>query len=149
MSNLRCVTMSLASVRSLSAAEKMENSGEHTLTAADMVQIENELPILFAFKRLRREVCFLSSLSHPCIVSILGVLIKPNCPLCFALELAPFGNLADLLSRARRRQFLGRDSTRVLYGSLLDRMLLYKFAWQIAIALQYLHKQGRFWLMCL
>ena len=49
---------------------------------------------LFLFRDLRQEVTVLAQLSHPNIVSLLGVSLRP---MCLVIELAPMGSLFSIL----------------------------------------------------
>ena len=49
---------------------------------------------LFLFRDLRQEVTVLARLSHPYVVALLGVSVRP---MCIALEFAPLGNLLGVL----------------------------------------------------
>ena len=49
---------------------------------------------LFLFRDLRQEVTVLAQLSHPNIMSLLGVSLRP---MCLVMELAPMGSLFSIL----------------------------------------------------
>ena len=49
---------------------------------------------LFLFRDLRQEVTVLAQLSHPNIMSLLGVSLRP---MCLVMELAPMGSLFNIL----------------------------------------------------
>ena len=49
---------------------------------------------LFLFRDLRQEVTILAQLSHPNIMSLLGVSLRP---MCLVMELAPMGSLFSIL----------------------------------------------------
>lgn len=125
-------------------------SGSGSSGSSDFFSPDNELPILFAFQRMRREVVFIASLNHPCIISIVGAMVHPCQPLCFILEFAAMGNLSDYLSQRRdiarnalcEHIGLSTDDAGFLFSCIVPRQLTYKFAWQIIVALQYLHTQG-------
>lgn len=81
------------------------------------------------FSEFRLEASMLHSLSHPCIVALIGICIHP---LCFALELAPLGSLSSvILERSKGSLFMP-----------LGHMLTQRAAYQIAAGLAYLHKKN-------
>ncbi|XP_068169115.1 leucine-rich repeat serine/threonine-protein kinase 1 isoform X2 [Antennarius striatus] len=82
-----------------------------------------------SFSEFRQEASMLHSLKHPCIVSLVGISIHP---LCFALELAPFGSLDNVLKERHKG-----------FGYMpLGHMLTFRVAYQIAAGLAYLHKKS-------
>jgi leucine-rich repeat kinase 1 len=60
---------------------------EDTITAGEA---------LFLYRDMRQEVTVLAQLSHPNIVSLLGISLRP---MCIALELAPMGSLFGILDK--------------------------------------------------
>lgn len=79
------------------------------------------------------QVAVLCHLQHPCVVKLLGVCLHP---LCFILEIAPQGSLANVLEDIT----LGREKEKkginpVKYetkDSVLGRALTYKMAYQVS-----------------
>ncbi|XP_077988443.1 leucine-rich repeat serine/threonine-protein kinase 1-like [Glandiceps talaboti] len=108
-----------------------------TVTDTSMKEELGGIAAIKAFKELRGEVSLLCKLNHPCIVKLVGISLQP---MCFALELAPMGSLQNILQEASmsRQQDLVRGS---VYGTLLDQVLTFKIALQVAKALVYLHQQ--------
>ncbi|KAM8762163.1 leucine-rich repeat serine/threonine-protein kinase 1 [Acanthopagrus schlegelii] len=84
-----------------------------------------------SFSEFRQEASMLHSLQHPCIVSLVGISIRP---LCFALQLAPLGSLNTILEERHK----GKDSRYMPLGH----MLTFKVAYQIAAGLAYLHRKS-------
>ncbi|KXJ22658.1 leucine-rich repeat serine/threonine-protein kinase 1 [Exaiptasia diaphana] len=106
--------------------------------------VEDELEktkVVRAFWDLRQEVAVLCHLQHPCIVKLLGVCLHP---LCFLLELAPHGSLANLLDELTLGREIKKKETLnpAQYESkeaVLGKLLTYRIAFQVASALWYLH----------
>ena len=115
-----------------------------------------------SFSEFRQEASMLHSLQHPCIVSLVGISIRP---LCFALQLAPLGSLNTILEERHK----GKGTYRDLYPLIsrfnvyihvsetwsyfffvfldsrympLGHMLTFKVAYQIAAGLAYLHRKS-------
>ena len=70
-----------------------------------------------SFSEFRQEASMLHSLQHPCIVSLVGISIRP---LCFALQLAPLGSLNTILEERHK----GKGTYRDLYP-LISRFNVY------------------------
>ena len=73
----------------------------------------------------------LCRLNHPCVVRLLAVSLHP---LCFVLELAPYGSLAsvvDELSSKREAQEKDGGGVSRIRESILGRELSYKIAFQV------------------
>ncbi|XP_022111025.1 leucine-rich repeat serine/threonine-protein kinase 1-like isoform X2 [Acanthaster planci] len=98
----------------------------------------NAIFVMEGFSNLRSEVATMSKLQHPCIIRLIGISIQH---LCFAMELAPLGDLASHLKREIENQ---RESFAVngkVYRTILDRVLTFKIALQIAHGVSYLHSK--------
>lgn len=70
-------------------------------------------------------------LNHPCVVRLLAVSLHP---LCFVLELAPYGSLATVLDElSSKREALESEGTLVSRAreAILGRELSYKIAFQV------------------
>lgn len=70
-------------------------------------------------------------LNHPCVVRLLAVSLYP---LCFVLELAPYGSLATVLDElSSKREALESEGTVVSRAreAILGRELSYKIAFQV------------------
>ncbi|XP_061408692.1 leucine-rich repeat serine/threonine-protein kinase 1 isoform X1 [Lethenteron reissneri] len=86
---------------------------------------------------LRVEACMMRTLSHPCVVALLGVSVRP---LVLVLELAPLGSLSDVLER---REALARSQEEPDADPLpLGVILTHKVIHQMGLALAYLHRHG-------
>ncbi|XP_069481127.1 leucine-rich repeat serine/threonine-protein kinase 1 isoform X2 [Ambystoma mexicanum] len=81
------------------------------------------------FSEFRQEASMLHSLTHPCIVALIGICIHP---LSFALELAPLGSLNSIIS----------ERSKGVHFMPLGHMLTHRVAYQIAAGLAYLHKKN-------
>lgn len=72
-------------------------------------------------------------MNHPCVVRLLAVSLRP---LCFVLELAPFGSLATVLdelsSKREARENEGSQVSR-RRESILGRELSYNIAFQVSV----------------
>ena len=55
----------------------------------------NPKNLVHAYKEIRQEVSFLSTLENPFLVAVFGVRTSPY--MCFLLELAPMGSLFSVL----------------------------------------------------
>ncbi|XP_076443910.1 leucine-rich repeat serine/threonine-protein kinase 1-like [Babylonia areolata] len=98
------------------------------------------LKVCRAFSELRQEVVILSQLHHPCLISLLGVSIRPS--LLVVLELAPLGSLRSVLDEHLKERpfnrFRDRERT---FGSMLNKDITFKVVYQVALGLDYLHKR--------
>uniref|UniRef100_A0A914XCU3 Protein kinase domain-containing protein n=1 Tax=Plectus sambesii TaxID=2011161 RepID=A0A914XCU3_9BILA len=110
-----------------------------------------ELRTVRGLRNMRREACILSALSHPLVIGLCGVTFEPNQPFCLMLEFAPQGNLLNYIFQKKmevmqnefhnsNHDLSDREQGIIFYGIYIDRYLLYKISWQIAIALEYLHE---------
>ncbi|XP_071795301.1 leucine-rich repeat serine/threonine-protein kinase 1-like [Asterias amurensis] len=92
--------------------------------------------VINGFANLRSEVATMAKLRHPCIIHLIGISIQH---LCFAMELAPLGDLASFLKKEldNRREELNQK----VYHTILDRTLTYKIALQVAHGVLYLHRK--------
>ena len=84
-----------------------------------------------AFSELRQETVMLKRLSHPCLISLLGVSVRPT--LLVALEYAAFGSLRSVLNAHSRRSFnkysfQERDET---FHTVLEKDINFKIAYQV------------------
>ena len=100
--------------------------------------------VIIQYPDFRREISTMSRLQHPCILQLTGICIQK---LWFAVEFAPFGDLASYIDDQLCIPDIQGDSA--LYGSpnfisgtALDRMLTFKIAYQIVAAVEYLHDRG-------
>ncbi|XP_019852360.1 PREDICTED: leucine-rich repeat serine/threonine-protein kinase 1-like [Amphimedon queenslandica] len=131
-----------------------------TQSQADAFQDEDELPpggihtyhdddsissgeALFLYRDMRQEVTVLAQLSHPNIVSILGVSLRP---MCIALELAPMGSLFGILDKKleaiKTAQADLPTANIKMPGGVLGHQISARIALQVALATRYLHKIG-------
>ncbi|KAK3096675.1 hypothetical protein FSP39_002282 [Pinctada imbricata] len=95
-----------------------------------------------AFMEMRQEVAVTSKLRHPCVISFLGICVRPQLLMC--LELAPLGSLRDVLdSQIEGREPFNkyRDQDKI-FLPVFVKDLSYKIVWQMAKGLEYLHKHG-------
>ncbi|XP_078364681.1 leucine-rich repeat serine/threonine-protein kinase 1-like isoform X2 [Oculina patagonica] len=112
-----------------------------TLSEDDMEEELEKTKVVKAFWDLRQEVAVLCRLNHPSVVRLLAVSLHP---LCFVLELAPYGSLASVLDElSSKREAQEKEGSRVSRDqareSILGRQLSYKIAFQVASAIWYLH----------
>ncbi|XP_070542862.1 leucine-rich repeat serine/threonine-protein kinase 1-like [Ptychodera flava] len=133
--------LSTSSSASSSSSSSSNNSYQGRLTTTTHCPVKRALEgmaAIQAFKELRSEVSLLSKLHHPCIVQLIGISLRP---ICFGLELAPMGSLQTIIqSEVMKKNYKTRDITKgSIYGSLLDRVITFKIALQVAKALAYLH----------
>eukprot|EP00731_Ephydatia_muelleri_P005646 Em0002g1822a len=98
---------------------------------------------LFMFRDLRQEVTVLAQLSHPNIVALLGVSIRP---MCIVLEFAPMGSLFGVLEKKveqlKEKQVDSASTILRMPGGVLGHVMTTKIAMQVAQALQYIHGVG-------
>ncbi|XP_053405645.1 leucine-rich repeat serine/threonine-protein kinase 1-like isoform X2 [Mercenaria mercenaria] len=104
----------------------------------DMDETES-IKALRAIKEMRQEVAITSRLHHPCVVSLIGLAFRPK--LMMALELAPLGSLRDILDKQTQgrpvfNRYKNKDE---LFPALFEKELIFKFVFQIAKGLEYLH----------
>jgi serine/threonine protein kinase len=111
--------------------------------ACSLALVAHGATLLDIFSKMRKEVTFLLQLRHPCIVSLMGVCLRP---LCLLTEYAPVGSLSSALSTVRHKELKTRgpnttlEATEQLFSDgVLGRALTWKIAFQIAHALEYLH----------
>ena len=87
---------------------------------------------LFLLRDLRQEVTVLAQLSHPNIVALLGVSIRP---MCIVLEFAPMGSLFDILDgrveEMRKNQVDLISTVLRMPGGVLGHVLSAKVAIQV------------------
>lgn len=105
----------------------------------DMEEELERTKVVKAFWDLRQEVAVLCRLNHPCVVRLLAVSLHP---LCFVLELAPYGSLATVLDElSTKREAQENEGSQVASSreAILGRELSYNIAFQIVSALWYLH----------
>jgi len=93
---------------------------------------------LFLFRDLRQEVTVLAQLSHPYVVSLLGVSIRP---MCMVIEYAPMGSLFGILDK-KVEQFKALQANR---ASVILRMPGGVLGHEVStrIALQVIVERGR------
>ncbi|XP_048737830.1 leucine-rich repeat serine/threonine-protein kinase 1-like isoform X4 [Ostrea edulis] len=93
-----------------------------------------------AFMEMRQEADVTSKLDHPCVVSFVGISIRPDLLMC--LELAPLGSLRQVLDKeiAGREPFNKyRDKDKV-FLPVFNKEINFKLVHQIVRGLDYLHK---------
>eukprot|EP00731_Ephydatia_muelleri_P016582 Em0009g1006a len=95
------------------------------------------------FRDLRQEVSVLAELSHPNIVSLLGVSLRP---MCIVIEFAPLGSLFGILDKRidviKSSQADAAITVPRMPGGVLGHMMSTKIALQVILALRYLHGKG-------
>ena len=121
-----------------SSGSDVSNTGLQlsTLSLFNTSDVKAEL-VIEGFSNLRSEVATMSKLRHPCIIHMVGISIQH---LCFAMELAPLGDLATFLRKeleCQRESFMNQK----VYHTILDRILTYKIALQVAHGVLYLHSK--------
>nr|KAG5709901.1 hypothetical protein BaRGS_029943 [Batillaria attramentaria] len=98
------------------------------------------IKICQAFTELRQETIILAQLRHPCLISLLGVSVRPR--LLVVLELAPLGSLRSVLKSSvvdrPFNKYMDRDKT---FPSLLQKDITFKMFYQMAVGLEYLHER--------
>ena len=87
---------------------------------------------LFMFRDLRQEVTVLAQLSHPNIVALLGVSIRP---MCIVLEFAPMGSLFGVLEKKveqlKEKQVDSASTILRMPGGVLGHVMTTKIAMQV------------------
>ena len=87
---------------------------------------------LFLFRDLRQEVTVLAQLSHPNIVALLGVSIRP---MCIVLEFAPMGSLFGVLEKKveqlKEKQVDSASAVLRMPGGVLGHVITTKIAAQV------------------
>ena len=88
--------------------------------------------VLNTFRNLRQEVTVLAQLSHPNIVALLGVSIRP---MCIVLEFAPMGSLFGVLEKrleqVKREQADSASVVLRMPGGVLGHITTTKIAAQV------------------
>ncbi|XP_038074854.1 leucine-rich repeat serine/threonine-protein kinase 1-like [Patiria miniata] len=123
-----------------SSSSSQRDSGHQSISPMpyDESIAPEEMLVMEGFSNLRSEVATMCKLRHPCIIQLIGISIQN---FCFAMELAPLGDLANLLyqeSESRRKSFVRNEK---VYGTILDRVLTFKIAMQVARGVSYLHNK--------
>ena len=95
--------------------------------------------VIARFSDYRREIAIMMRLNHPCVLKLIGVSI-PN--LCFAMELAPLGDLSEYLKQQHIASMPEMSSSPDFHGTILDRRLTFKLVYQIFAAVDHLHQNG-------
>ncbi|XP_070204815.1 leucine-rich repeat serine/threonine-protein kinase 1-like isoform X2 [Littorina saxatilis] len=114
-------------------------SQQSDLRRMDSLDSRN-LKVCRAFAELRQETVILSQLRHPCLISLLGVSVRPS--LLVALEFAPFGSLRSVLTNYTKDRpfnkyhYQDRDKT---FSTVLEKDITFKIIHQVAVGLEYLH----------
>ncbi|XP_061163666.1 leucine-rich repeat serine/threonine-protein kinase 1-like isoform X2 [Saccostrea echinata] len=93
-----------------------------------------------AFMEMRQEADVTSKLDYPCIVSLIGISIRPDLLMC--LELAPLGSLRRVLDKeieGREPFNKYRDKDKVFWP-VFNKETNFKLVHQIVRGLDYLHK---------
>ena len=88
------------------------------------------MKILSTFPKLRSELAIMSQISHPFILKLIGVSIHQ---LCFAMELAPLGDLASYLYEQHVITRLELVTRKAYHETILPRMLTYKICLQVQL----------------
>ncbi|XP_021368576.1 leucine-rich repeat serine/threonine-protein kinase 1-like isoform X2 [Mizuhopecten yessoensis] len=103
---------------------------------------ENSLKAWRSFMEMRQEVAVTSKLHHPCVISFIGICVKPKLLMC--LEFAALGNVRNVLDKAKvnRKPFNKHRDRDKRFKMILSKDLTFKMVFQIASGLQYLHKHG-------
>ena len=87
---------------------------------------------LSKFRDLRQEVTVLAQLSHPNIVALLGVSIRP---MCIVLEFAPMGSLFGVLEKKveqlKEKQVDSASAVLRMPGGVLGHVITTKIAAQV------------------
>ena len=86
------------------------------------------MKILTSFPKLRSELTIMSQLSHPCILKLIGVSIHQ---LCFAMELAPLGDLASYIYEQHVSSRPELVTEKAFHETILPRMITYKICLQV------------------
>ncbi|KAJ8304250.1 hypothetical protein KUTeg_017833 [Tegillarca granosa] len=126
--------------KGLKKQESAEYANIGSVTASFDCDEANSFKAWKAFTEMRQEVSLTSKLQHPCIVSFIGITVRPK--LLMALELAPFGSLRSVLdARLNDREPFNkyRDKDKI-FDALFSKDLTFKMVYQIAKGLEYLHK---------
>jgi serine/threonine protein kinase/Leucine-rich repeat (LRR) protein len=95
---------------------------------------------------LVQEVSVMTQLTHKNIAQFKGVVFYP-CP-CLIMEFAPGGDLADLIVRHRDRLgpidklLNGEHFSADAHNGVLGRELTHRIAFQVALAIEYLHSKS-------
>nr|XP_022329878.1 leucine-rich repeat serine/threonine-protein kinase 1-like isoform X4 [Crassostrea virginica] len=93
-----------------------------------------------AFMEMRQEADVTSKLDHPCIVSFVGISIRPDLLMC--LELAPLGSLRRVLDKEieGREPFNKYRDKEKVFPPVFNKEINFKLVHQIVRGLDYLHK---------
>ena len=75
--------------------QEIEGLVEQSSIAELLERSKQPRHILYAYKEIRQEVAFLSTLDHPNLTELCGVRTHPH--MCLLLELAPKGSLRTML----------------------------------------------------
>ncbi|XP_060064083.1 leucine-rich repeat serine/threonine-protein kinase 1-like [Ylistrum balloti] len=102
----------------------------------------NSLKAWKSFMEMRQEVAVTSKLQHPCVISFIGICVKPKLLMC--LEFAALGSLRNVLDaeKVNRKPFNKHRDRDKVFRMILSKDLTYKMVFQIATGLDYLHKHG-------
>ena len=83
-----------------------------------------------AFSELRQEVVILSQLQHPCLVSLLGVSVRPS--LLVLLELAAMGSLRSVLNdNMKDRSFNKYRDKGKTFSAVFPKDITFKMVYQV------------------
>ncbi|XP_033749578.1 leucine-rich repeat serine/threonine-protein kinase 1-like [Pecten maximus] len=102
----------------------------------------NSMKAWKSFMEMRQEVAVTSKLHHPCVISFIGICVKPKLLMC--LEFAALGSLRNVLDseKVNRKPFNKHRDRDKLFKMILSKDLTFKMVFQIASGLEYLHKHG-------
>lgn len=132
----RAFMNSMKDLRNAASSKRSRRSSESDeVTVALAADFFWKSKTLNAFAGFRQETCVLTGLSHPCIISILGI-CAPS--LSYIMELSPHGSLRNVLVKNMEVATSGGNSRE---GKLLNKLLKYKIIYQIIYGLQYLHSE--------
>lgn len=137
----------VVAVKEFLTASQAEHTGDTDISRRAAFETDSDVitsgEALFLFRDLRQEVTVLAQLSHPNIVALLGVAIRP---MCMVIEYAPMGSLFGILDK-KVEQFKAAQADRAyaiprMPGGVLGYEISTRIALQVTLALRYLHKHG-------
>jgi leucine-rich repeat kinase 1 len=134
----------LVAVKQFSGAVGTHDSGHSSVMSDSLLAELRGEDMVSLLQELRQEAVVLCHLKHPCVVALIGVSIRP---LCLVMELAPKKSLSSVLDEKvkekRKKAALSHPNSFVMTskisGVVLGNELTYRIAYQIILALRYLH----------